>query len=139
MWTSPSDAELAKLLRETRSIAIVGISSNPARPSHGVYRYLAQHSQYDIYLVNPTITELDGRPVYPDLAALPVVPDLVDVFRRQEELAEVAQDAIAIGARILWFQLGLIDQAAADGAETAGLRVVMDRCTKIEYSRLIAG
>lgn len=136
MWTAPDDATIAQILRETKSIAIVGVSANPDRPSHGVYQYLAARSPYRIFLVNPTISELDGETVYPSLEALPETPDLVDVFRRREELAGIAQEAIAIGARTLWFQLDLVDTAAANTATDAGLQVVMDRCTEIEFARI---
>lgn len=136
MWTAPDDATIAQILRETKTIAIVGVSANPDRPSHGVYRYLAEHSPYLIFLVNPTITELDGQTVYPSLAALPETPDLVDVFRRREELAGITHEAIDIGARTLWFQLDLVDVDAANTAAQAGLQVVMDRCTEIEFARL---
>lgn len=136
MWTAPDDATIAQILRETNTIAIVGVSANPDRPSHGVYRYLAEHSPYRIFLVNPTITELDGQIVYPSLAALPETPDLVDVFRRREELAGITHEAIDIGARTLWFQLDLVDVDAANTATQAGLQVVMDRCTEIEFARL---
>lgn len=136
MWTAPDDATIAQILRETKTIAIVGVSANPDRPSHGVYRYLAEHSPYRIFLVNPTITELDGQTVYPSLAALPETPDLVDVFRRREELAGITHEAIDIGARTLWFQLDLVDVDAANTAAQAGLQVVMDRCTEIEFARL---
>lgn len=136
MWTAPDDATIAQILRETKTIAIVGVSANPDRPSHGVYRYLAKHSPYRIFLVNPTITELDGQTVYSSLAALPETPDLVDVFRRREELAGITHEAIDIGARTLWFQLDLVDVDAANTATQAGLQVVMDRCTEIEFARL---
>lgn len=136
MWTAPDDAAITQILLETKTIAIVGVSSNPDRPSHGVYRYLAAHSPYRIFLVNPTISELDGQAVYPSLEALPETPDLVDVFRRREELAGITQQAIDIGARTLWFQLDLVDVDAANRATDAGLRVVMDRCTEIEFARI---
>ncbi|MBB4854259.1 putative CoA-binding protein [Mycobacteroides chelonae] len=136
MWSAPDDATIARILLTTKSIAIVGISANPDRPSHGVYRYLAQHSPYRIFLVNPTISEIDGEPVYPRLDALPQTPDLVDVFRRREELPGIAQEAIDIGARTLWFQLDLVDVDAANKATDAGLQVVMDHCTEIEFARI---
>lgn len=136
MWTAPDDAAIAQILLETKTIAIVGVSANPDRPSHGVYRYLAAHSPYRIFLVNPTISELDGETVYPSLQALPETPDLVDVFRRHEELAGIAQEAIDIDARTLWFQLDLVDLDAANRAADAGLQVVMDRCTEIEFARI---
>ena len=135
-WTEPDDAALRRVLSDTRSVAIVGVSPDPMRPSNEVYRYLAARSDYELYLVNPTITELDGRPVYPGLADLPAVPDMVDVFRRREHLPAVAKDAIAVGAKTLWLQLGLWHEQVARDAYAAGLRVVMDRCLKVEHARL---
>ena len=129
--------DLERILRGTRTVAIVGISPNPLRASHEVWRYLAASSDYDLYLVNPTITEIDGVPVYSALAELPVVPDLVDVFRRHEHLPGVLDEAIAVGAKTLWLQEGLWhDQVARDGG-AAGLQVVMDRCLKVDHARLV--
>ncbi|EKF25799.1 coA binding domain protein [Mycolicibacterium hassiacum DSM 44199] len=129
--------DLEKILRETRTVAIVGVSADPSRPSHDVWRYLRNASDYELYLVNPTVGEIDGAPVYPSLADLPVVPDLVDVFRRHEHLPEVLAETIAVGAKTLWLQQGLWhEQVARDGA-AAGLRVVMDRCLKVDHARLI--
>ncbi|AMO63699.1 putative CoA-binding protein [Mycolicibacterium phlei] len=129
--------DLERILRQTRTIAIVGASPNPARASHDIWTYLKRTGQYEIYLVNPTVSEIEGTPVYPTLADLPVVPDLVDVFRRREHLREVLDESIAVGAKVLWLQLGLWDpQIAADG-EAAGLQVVMDRCIKVDHARLL--
>jgi len=129
--------DLERILRETRTVAIVGVSPNPARASHEVWRYLQAASDYELYLVNPTVTEIDGTPVYPSLADLPAVPDLVDVFRRHDHLPEVLTDTIAVGAKVLWLQLGLRhDEVARDGA-AAGLQVVMDRCLKVDHARLL--
>lgn len=128
-----------RILRETRSVAIVGASANPSRASYFVWTYLKSTSDYELYLVNPTISEVDGFPVYPALADLPVVPDLVDVFRRHDDLPKVLDEAIAVGAKTLWLQLGLRhDQVARDG-EAAGLQVVTDRCLKIEHARFAGG
>jgi uncharacterized protein len=135
-WTEPDVAALRSILRDTKSVAIVGVSPNPSRPSNGVYDYLASATDYELYLVNPTITELDGRRVYASLRDLPVVPDMVDVFRRQEHLRSVLDDAIAVGAKTLWLQQGLWDEQLARDAEAAGMRVVMDRCLKVEHARL---
>jgi hypothetical protein len=135
-WTEPDPAALRSILRETHSVAIVGVSPNPARPSNDVYDYLASATDYELYLVNPTITELDGRRVYPSLRDLPAVPDMVDVFRRQEHLRSVLDDAIAVGAKTLWLQQGLWDEQLARDAEAAGMRVVMDRCLKVHHARL---
>ena len=99
--------DIENILRETRSVAIVGVSGDPLRPSHGVWQYLKSASDYALYLVNPTIGEIDGTPVYPSLADLPVVPDLVDVFRRREHLLSVLSDTIEVGAKTLWLQQGL--------------------------------
>jgi uncharacterized protein len=125
------------ILRETRSVAVVGVSNNPMRPSYGVWQYLKAHSNYELYPVNPTINEVDGARVYPSLADLPAVPDLVDVFRRHEHLPDVLADTIAVGAKTLWLQQGLWhEQVARDGA-AAGLQVVMDRCLKVDHARLL--
>ena len=130
-------ATLQGILRETRTVAIVGISANPLRPSHDVWRYLATASDYELYLVNPTISEVDGTAVYASLADLPVVPDLVDVFRRHEHLPAVLDAAIDIGAKTLWLQQGLRHEQVARDGEAAGLQVVMDRCLKVDHARLL--
>jgi uncharacterized protein len=129
--------DIERILRETKSVAIVGVSADPLRPSHGVWQYLKSASDYALYLVNPTISEIDGEVVYPSLADLPVVPDMVDVFRRREHLHSVLSDTIAIGAKTLWLQLGLADDEVARDGAAAGLQVVMDRCLKVDHARLI--
>lgn len=136
-WVEPGDAEMRDILTRTRTIAVVGVSPNPGRDSNSVYRYLADTGQYQLFPVNPTISELDGEKVYPSLRELPVVPDLVDVFRRAEHLPAVADEAISVGAQTLWFQLGLWDDAVAATAHAAGLAVVMDRCLKVDHRRLL--
>lgn len=132
------DAALQRILRATRTIAVVGASAKWTRPSHDVYRYLISTGDYEIYPVNPTITQIDGVPVYPSLADLPVVPDMVDVFRRFDELPGVLADALALQPRpkTLWLQQGLWHEQVARDATAAGLQVVMDRCLKIEHARL---
>lgn len=140
LWQPPSADRRERILADTRTIAMVGASANPARPSNFVATYLLSSStNYDVWFVNPTITEMLGRPVYPSLADLPGRPDLVDVFRRPSEMSLVAQDAIAVGAATLWFQFGLWDTAVADHAVAAGLDVVMDRCVKVEHARFAGG
>ena len=129
--------DIARILRETRSVAIVGASDDPMRPSYGVWQYLKSATDYELYLVNPTISEVDGTPVYPSLADLPVVPDLVDVFRRHEYLPSVLDDTIKVGAKTLWLQSGLWHEQVARDGEAAGLQVVMDRCLKVEHARLL--
>jgi predicted CoA-binding protein len=128
--------DIERILRETRSVAIVGASGDPLRPSYGVWQYLKAASDYDLYLVNPTISEVDGTTVYPSLADLPVIPDLVDVFRRLDHLPSVLADAIDVGAKTLWLQQGLWHEQVARDGEAAGLQVVMDRCLKIDHARL---
>jgi predicted CoA-binding protein len=138
-WIGPEALARQRILRETRTVAIVGASANPSRASYFVWTYLKSTSDYEVYLVNPTITEVDGTPVYPSLAELPVVPDLVDVFRRHDELPSVLDDTIAVGAKTIWLQLGLWHERVARDAEAAGLQVVMDRCLKIEHARFHGG
>ncbi|HEV7854568.1 MAG TPA: CoA-binding protein [Mycobacterium sp.] len=131
-------ADIDRILRETRTVAIVGASANRVRAVYGVWKYLESASDYECYLVNPTVSDIDGTPTYPSLAALPVVPDLVDVFRRHEHLPAVLADAIGVGAKTLWLQSGLWDEQVARDGEAAGLQVVMDRCLKVEYARLLS-
>ena len=130
-------AELARILRETRSIAVVGASADPARASNDIYRYLKATGQYTVWPVNPNVTEIDGDPVYPSLAVLPEIPDLVDVFRRRPELPSVLADVLALPQfpKTLWLQLGLRDEPVATEARAAGLQVVMDRCIKVDHAR----
>jgi predicted CoA-binding protein len=139
-WRPPSASERLAILQRTRRVAIVGASSNPARPSYFVSTYLVSSScDYEVSFVNPKEREILGRPCYPSLTDLPEPPDLVDVFRRSEELEAVARDAVAARARTLWIQLGLWNDAAAQIAYDAGLDVVMDRCLKIEHARFHGG
>jgi len=138
-WQGPSAPERLSILRATRSIAIVGASSNPARASYFVATYLLSSSPYDVYFVNPRADEILGRPVYPSLEALPVVPDLVDVFRRHDDLPTVLDETLAVGARTLWLQLGSWHEDVARRGEAEGLDVVMDRCVKIEHARFHGG
>ena len=138
-WPAPAARERLALLRRTRTVAMVGASANPARASFFVATYLLSSSDYEVYFVNPGASEILGRPVYPSLAALPVQPDLVDVFRKPADLPQVLDDALAVGARSLWLQLGLWDEDTARRAQSNGLDVVMDRCLKIEHARFNGG
>ncbi|MFJ3402645.1 CoA-binding protein [Promicromonospora sp. NPDC090134] len=138
-WQGPSAPERLRILRSTQSIAIVGASANPARASYFVATYLLSSSPYDVYFVNPRATEILGHPVYPSLADLPVVPDLVDAFRRHEDLPTVLDETLAVGAKTLWLQLGSWHEDVARKAEAGGLNVVMDRCVKIEHARFHGG
>ncbi|WP_421740625.1 CoA-binding protein [Cellulomonas sp.] len=138
-WQGPSAPERLALLHSTKSIAIVGASNNPARASFFVATYLLSSSPYDVYFVNPRADEILGRPVYPSLESLPVVPDLVDVFRRHDDLPTVLDETLAVGAKALWLQLGSWHEDVARRGEAAGLTVVMDRCVKIEHARFHGG
>ena len=138
-WIGPTAPQRLSLLRQTRSIAIVGASTNPARASYFVSTYLLSSSDYQIYFVNPRATEILGQPVYPSLAELPETPDMVDVFRRHEDLPGVLEESVAVGAKTLWLQLGSWHEDVARDAEAAGLNVVMDRCVKIEHARFDGG
>jgi hypothetical protein len=139
-WQPPGARERLRILNRTRTIAVVGASSNPARASHFVATYLLSSStDYTVWFVNPRETSILGHAVYPSLADLPESPDLIDVFRRSEELPGVVADAIAVGAQTFWAQLGLYNREAADLAHQAGLAVVMNRCVKIEHARFAGG
>ena len=134
------DAGIRDLLRSRPRIAMIGASSNPGRPSHGVLQALVR-AGYDVVPVNPRDAEIDGMRCFPTLADAvretgPV--DLVDVFRRPDQCAEHAREAVAVGARCLWLQLGIANEEAARIAHEGGLSVVMDRCTIIEHRRLVA-
>jgi uncharacterized protein len=138
-WTPPTARQRLELLRRTRSVAIVGASSDPSRPSYFVATYLLASTDYDVYFVHPRGGEILGRPVHTSLAELPVVPHLVDVFRRASALDPVLDEALDIGASSLWVQLGLWNDDVARRAHDAGLDVVMDRCLKIEHARFAGG
>lgn len=138
-WVGPSAKERLGILRRARSVAIVGASPNPARSSYFVGTYLQQSSDYRVYFVNPNATEILGQPAYPDLASLPEVPDIVDVFRKASDIPSVVDDVVAIGAPTIWVQLGIWNEQAAYDAEARGLTVVMDRCIKVEHARFHGG
>lgn len=131
--------ERLELLQRTRSIAIVGMSKNSSRSSHFVATYLGGSTDFEVYYVNPRETEIMGKPVYASVADLPVVPDMVDVFRRVDDLPAVTDEAIAVGATSVWFQLGLEHPEAAATAVAAGLDVVQNCCLKIEHARFRGG
>jgi predicted CoA-binding protein len=139
-WENPAAGERQRILRETRTLAMVGASPNPARASNFVATYLLSSSAYEVWFVNPNATEILGRPVYPSLADLPGVPDLVDVFRRMEDIPAVLDDVLELdGVRTFWLQFGLYDETLAKRGEAAGLTVVMDRCVKVEHARFHGG
>jgi predicted CoA-binding protein len=140
-WQPPSAKERWEIIRSTRTVAMVGASPNRSRPSFFVATYLLSSSvDFEaVWFVHPTANEILGQPVYPSLEALPGKPDLVDVFRKPDDLPEVAEEAIAVGAETLWLQLGLWHEEVAERASSAGLNVVMNRCLKIEHARWAGG
>lgn len=130
------DRELEKLLRDSRTIAVVGLSSKAWRASHGVSKYM-QSQGYRIIPVNPREREILGEAAYAKLEDVREPVDIVNVFRRSEHVPEVVENAIRIGAKAVWMQLGIVHEAAAERARAAGLTVVMDRCILVEHQRLL--
>ena len=131
---NPND--LRRILQEARVIAVVGYSDKPHRTSYRIGRYLRE-AGYKVYPVNPSVAEIDGVRSYASLAEVPVPIDIVNVFRRSEFLAEVVEQAIDVGAKAVWAQLGVVDELAAKKAEEAGLSVVMDRCIMVDHGQLV--
>ena len=130
-----SDDNLRLILAEAKSIAVVGASPNPARPSNSVAGYLLEKG-YEVIPVRPKVSEILGRPCYPSLKEINVPVDIVDVFRRAEACPDIARTAVAIGAKVLWLQEGIISEEAAAIARDGGLDVVMDECTRKVHERL---
>ena len=127
MHTNPSDAELKELMSKASTIAVVGASSNPERPSNGIMRKLLSVG-YHVFPVNPNETEVLGERAYASLSDIPVPVDIVDVFRRPEHTPSIADEAVKIGAKALWLQSGITNEEAAKRARAGGLMVVMDTC-----------
>ena len=128
--------EIPHLLRSAKTVAIVGISDKPDRPSFGVSQYLLENSEYEIFFVNPLVDEVLGKQVYKTLKDIPVHIDIVDVFRKPADCLQVLDEAIAIGAGAIWLQLGISVPEVAERGSATGLAVVMDRCIKIDYAAL---
>ncbi|HEX3681214.1 MAG TPA: CoA-binding protein [Bryobacteraceae bacterium] len=131
-----NDQEMTHLLRNAKTIAVVGLSSNPTRPSFGVSRFL-QRQGFRVIPVNPNETEVLGERAYPSVKDIPDEIDIVDIFRRPARVPEVVDDALAKGARCIWMQEGIVNHEAAQKAEAAGLSVVMNRCILKELARLL--
>jgi predicted CoA-binding protein len=132
-----TDAEIAQVLRSVQTIALVGASDRPDRPSHRVLRFLVEHG-YRVFPVNPALagTQIEGMLVYESLAALPGPVDMIDVFRRSEHLPDIVEDCLSAGVPVLWTQLGVVHPAALALTADRGVRVVADRCPAIEWPRL---
>lgn len=131
-------ASLRRILTRHRVIAMVGLSADWVRPSNFAAKYLLTHG-YTVIPVNPRYEEILGQQAYPSLRDIPVPVDIVNVFRKTADVMPIAEDAIAIGAKVLWQQIGVLNYEAADKAAAAGLENVMDRCMKIEHGRLFGG
>ena len=131
-------AGLRRILMRSRTLAVVGLSAQWYRPSYFAAKYMQDHG-YRIIPVNPKYAEVLGEKSYPDLRSIPQPVDLVDCFRKAPEIPAIADEAIAIGAKVLWMQLGIVNDQAAQRADAAGLDVVMNRCVKIEHARILGG
>lgn len=131
-----SDKEMKEILLTTKIIASVGLSGNQQKESYGIAAYLKEQG-YQIIPVNPTATEILGEKAYPDLESVPVKIDVVQVFRKPEDVPPVVQDAIKVGAKVVWMQEGIVNEEAAKTARDAGLQVVMDACMRATHRRLI--
>ncbi|MDR7435682.1 MAG: CoA-binding protein [Armatimonadota bacterium] len=130
------DEEIRRVLEMAKVIAVVGLSPNPSRPSHDVASYLKKHG-YRIIPVNPHAAEILGERSYPDLREVPEPVDIVNIFRRPEFVPSIVESAIAIGAKAIWMQLGIVHEEAAARAREAGILVVMDRCIKVEHQKYL--
>ena len=131
-------AGLRRILARSRTLAVVGLSAQWHRPSHFAAKYMQDHG-YRVIPVNPRYADVLGEKCYPDLRSIPEPVDIVDCFRKSEQIPAIADDAIAIGAKVLWMQLGIENAEAARRAVAAGLDVVMNRCVKIEHARILGG
>ncbi len=136
--TVEDDKELLEILTHSKRVASVGVSSNPDKPSYDIFAYLQEHG-YEMIPVNPTAQEILGRQVYADLSAVPGEIDVVQVFRKSEDVPPVVQQAIQAGAKVIWMQEGIVNEEAARVAEAAGVRVVMNRCMRKTHIRLLGG
>jgi predicted CoA-binding protein len=135
-FTNPSLPEIRELLKRIKTIAVVGLSAAPSRPSYSVARAL-QGFGYRIIPVNPTLSEVLGQKAYPDLRAVPEPVDLVDIFRQSSQVSAIVDDCIALKLPAVWLQDGVVDESAAERARSAGLTVVMDRCIYRDYLQLL--
>ena len=135
-------AERLALLRRSKTVAMVGASPNPARPSYFVFSYIRTRGKLEVAPINPAVDAIDGIKAYPSLAAYAAergAPDIVDVFRKPADAPQVAREAIAVGAKAIWFQYGVVNDEAIRLADEAGLDVVVDRCLKVELARFDGG
>jgi len=134
--TAETVEKIRRILKNSKTIAVVGLSPKEQRPSHQVAAYLSR-AGYTIIPVNPGQDSIMGLPCYPNLHAIPIPVDMVDIFRRPEAVLSIVEEAIAIEARYIWMQEGIVNEEAAAKAEAAGMEVIMDRCTKIDHMNLL--
>ena len=134
--TIEDDNELKQILKTIRTVASVGVSSNEEKPSYWIFNYLVDHG-YQMIPVNPTVPEIQGRKSFPNLSSVPQKLDVVQVFRKPEDVLPVVKEAINVGAKIVWMQEGVVNEEAATLAENAGLKVVMNRCMMKTHQRLL--
>jgi predicted CoA-binding protein len=130
------------LLQRSKTVAMIGASSNPLRPSYTVFSYLRTQTPFAVTPINPALRDIDGVKAYPSLTAYAAecgAPDIVDVFRKPSEVVPIVQEAVAVGARAIWFQYGIVNDEAIRLADRAGLDVVVDRCIKVEWARFSGG
>lgn len=130
------DNTIRDILATSKTIAVVGASVKPYRDSHSIADYLERHG-YTVYRVNPRYAEIDGKPCYASLADLPVVPDIVDVFRNADAVPEIMDETIAVKAPTIWLQFDVVHEEAAQKGEAAGVNVIMDRCIAVDHRRLV--
>ncbi len=128
---------IRSILTDSRVVAVVGASPKPYRDSHSIALFLEGRG-YTVYRVNPAYDTIDGKPCYKDLSAVPEPIDIVDVFRRPEAVPAIVDEALAVGAKVLWLQFGVVHEDAAAAAEAGGLKVVMDHCIAVDHRRLVA-
>lgn len=137
-WREPTEAEINDLLEATKTVAIVGISNKEDRASYQVAKWLQANSHFTLFFVNPVIDEVLGVKTYPSLSEIPVPIDMVDVFRRSEETLPTLEKSIEIEAKSIWLQLGIRNDEVAQRGEAAGMKVVVDRCLKVDYQNLLS-
>ena len=137
-------AKVKEILQSAKTVAVIGVSSKPDRASHQVAAYLIEQTHFDVYLINPAATEqILGQKVYKSLAELPMIPDIVNVFRKSEDMPKVFEKefpaiATQTAGKTWWMQQGIVNYEVADAAKAAGMKVVMDRCIKVDYMNLVA-
>jgi predicted CoA-binding protein len=136
-WSAPTNSDVKALLKGAKNVAIVGISDKEDRASFQVARWLQTNSHLTLFFVNPVIDEVLGQKTYASLADISEPIDIVDVFRKSEDCPATLDQAIAVGAKSIWLQLGIINDEVSERGATAGMQVVMDRCIKVDYDQLI--